>query len=77
MAVKIMNKYLLVSKRGNIKEYIKSNFDNCLFIHTIPYNFEINKIIREVRNNNYEQIILEDYVIGLDKIIDKLSYNFV
>ncbi len=68
-----MNKYLLVSKRRNIKEYIKSNFDNCLFIHTIPYNFEINKIIREVRNNNYEQVILEDYVIGLDKIIDKLS----
>ncbi len=68
-----MNKYLLVSKRGNIKEYINCNFDNCLFIHTIPYNFEINKIIKEVRNNNYEQVILEDYAIGLDKIISKLS----
>ena len=72
-----MNKYLLVSKRRNIQEYIKSNFDNCLFIHTIPYNFEINKIIREVRNNNYDQVILEDYVIGLEKIISKLSLENV
>lgn len=68
-----MNNYLFVSKRRNIREYIRCNFNTCLFIHAIPYGYEINKIIRQVKKNKFEQVILEDYIIGIKKIIKKLK----
>lgn len=68
-----MNNYVFVSSRRNIKEYINGNFNNTFFVHNIPYFFEINRIIKFIKKNSIEQIIFEDYIIGFEKLLEKLS----
>lgn len=67
-----MNNYLFVSKRREIKSYLECNFNNTIFIHSILTNKDIRKIVNLVKKNDYKQIIIEDYVIGIDTILDKM-----
>ena len=68
-----MNKYIYISSRKNQKEYLEDNFNNIRFISKTPSKFSFKKIIKEVKKNNIDQVIIEDYFIGINKFIEKLN----
>ena len=45
-----MNNYLYISSRKNFREYLEDNFNNIYFIKSNPYQFEIKKIIKKIKN---------------------------
>lgn len=70
------NNYLYISSRKSIKEYLLDNFKNITFIRSNPYKFQLRKIIKKIKKNNINQVIIEDYFVGIKYFISKLNkYN--
>lgn len=68
-----MNKYIYISSKKNQKEYLEDNFNNIRFVSKTPSKFSLKKIIKEIKKSNINQVIIEDYFVGINNFIEKLN----
>ena len=68
-----MNKYIYISSKINQKEYLEDNFNNVKFISKTPSKFRLKKIIKEIKKTNINQVIIEDYFVGVNNFVEKLN----
>lgn len=68
-------RYIYVQSKNDLNsytEYIHENFDNIISINKVIKNDDLNYISKKIKEEKIDQVIFQDYFIGLDKIISHL-----
>lgn len=70
-----MNNTLLITTRKDIYLYLNDNFDHIYYINNNSFKCTLRKIIKYIKNNNFKQVIIEDYFNNFDYLLNLLLEN--